>query len=302
MITFWRRTLSFGWHSFFNNKEASGVATLIVAIVILLISFLFLFQGASQALIAQVREQVSIAAYFTRDTSVGEIENVKDQAELEFPEVIQKIEYVSSAEAWEDFTTTHKGDLVYQQALEQIGENPFRASLDIQTKEEGQYQIIANYLSDNFGNLIYKIDYFNRQEVIRKIFTTTARINLIGVVIGALLLALVVLIAFSAVRLAIRSMESEIEIMKLVGASNWFTRMPFIIQGVLYGLFGLVLANLVLFILVYFFGPRFQAVLPNFNTWIYLRQNLLFLILIQLITGVGTGAVSTFLAVRKYLK
>ena len=302
MITFWRRTLNFGWRSFLSNKEASSVATLIVAIVILLASFLFSFQGASQALVTQVREQVSLAAYFTRDTSPGEIENIKDQAKLEFPEVIQEIKYISSAEAWEDFTIMHKGDLIYQQALEQIGENPFRASLDIQVKEEDQYQVVANYLSDNFGGLIYKIDYFNRQEVIKKIFATTARINLIGGIIGVLLLVLIVLIAFSAVRLAIRSMESEIEIMKLVGASNWFTRMPFIIQGVLYGLFGMILANLVLFTLVYFFGPRLQAILPNYNAWIYLKQNLLSLISIQLIAGVGTGVVSTFLAVRKYLK
>jgi cell division transport system permease protein len=302
MITFWRRTLNFGWRSFLSNKEASSVATLIVAIVILLASFLFSFQGASQALVTQVREQVSLAAYFTRDTSPGEIENIKDQAKLEFPEVIQEIKYISSAEAWEDFTIMHKGDLIYQQALEQIGENPFRASLDIQVKEEGQYQVVANYLSDNFGGLIYKIDYFNRQEVIKKIFAITARINLIGGIIGVLLLVLIVLIAFSAVRLAIRSMESEIEIMKLVGASNWFTRMPFIIQGVLYGLFGMILANLVLFALIYFFGPRLQAILPNYNAWIYLKQNLLSLISIQLIAGVGTGVVSTFLAVRKYLK
>jgi len=88
----------------------------------------------------------------------------------------------------------------------------------------------------------------------------------------------------------------------LVGASNWFTRMPFIIQGVLYGLFGMILANLVLFALIYFFGPRLQAILPNYNAWIYLKQNLLSLISIQLIAGVGTGVVSTFLAVRKYLK
>lgn len=302
MITFWKRTLSFGWRSFLGNKEASSVATLIVAIVILLVSSLFLFQGVSQSLITQVKGQVSMATYFTRDSSKGEIENIKDQVKLAFPDIVQEVEYVSSEEAWDNFTAMHKGDLVYQQALDQIGENPFRASLDIQVSEEDEYQIVANYLSDNFADSIYKVDYFNRQEVIQKIFTTTAKINLIGGIIGAFLLALVVLIAFSAVRLAIRSMESEIEIMKLVGASNWFTRMPFIIQGVLYGLFGLVLANLILFILVYFFGPRLQTILPSFNAWIYLRQNLLFLILIQLATGVGTGVISTFLAVKKYLK
>jgi cell division transport system permease protein len=119
----------------------------------------------------------------------------------------------------------------------------------------------------------------------------------------SVLLALIVfLVTFNSIRLAIYSSREEINVMKLVGASKWFIRGPFFVEGLLYGLVATVVTILILYPLFYFLSPKISGFLPIGDVFSYFRINLLSFFLLLLGVGVFLGGFSTMVAVRKYLK
>lgn len=297
-----KRALKFGWENFQRGRESSWVIVLVIAVVIFLASSLFLLQGLSEAVIDQVRQQVSIAAYFQRETDGADMTTVRDELLVNFEDDIREIKIVSAEEALSHFVSRHRGDLLYQRALDQVGENPFLSSLDIVVGSPERYSVIAEYLTENHADKISKVDYHHRENVIERVFATTGQVRFFGIVASLLLTVLVVLIAFSTIKVSIHASRWEIETMKLVGAPAWFTRLPFIVQGVIAGLIAAFLVALLLVPAVYFLSPRLEGAVPGFSLWGYFVQNFFWLLGLQLLVGLFLGWISTLLAVRRHLK
>jgi len=110
------------------------------------------------------------------------------------------------------------------------------------------------------------------------------------------------LVSLNAIMLAIHSTRDEIGIMRLVGATNIFIRGPYIVQGILYGLIAGILSIAFIAPLIYFSNPYIKMITPEINLWNYLMANLVSLTGYQIFFGILLGAVSSFIAVRKYLK
>jgi cell division transport system permease protein len=102
--------------------------------------------------------------------------------------------------------------------------------------------------------------------------------------------------------LAIHSTRDEIGIMRLVGATNMFIRGPYIVQGILYGLIAGILSIVFIAPLVYFSAPYVEMITPEINLWSYLISNIFSLTGYQVVFGILLGTISSFIAVRKYLK
>ncbi len=302
MLTTWRRIIKFGWVGFRSNRMASAVTVFVMALAVLLVSGWFLLQGFSQAVVAEVENQMGISVYFHREIEREEIAQVENQLGIQFPLALKEIHYISPEQALEEFKKRHGGEVLYEQALEEAGPEALRPSLDINAYEEEQYQEINDYLLSAFPSLIYQTDYLNRQKVIDKAFELIDRINYFSLIIGLVLVGLVILVVFNTVRLALYSLREEIETMKLVGASNRFTWGPFVVQGAIYGLVAFLAANLVFLPLVYWLSPQLSLLLPSFDLWAYYQAHWLYVALIQLGGSVILGKVSTFLAARCYLK
>lgn len=301
-LTSLKRVLLFGWTNFKRARESSWITVLVIAVVVFLVSALFLLNGLSQAVINQVQERVSIAAYFQRGTAVSEIAVIRDDLKDHFGDQIQDIKIVSPEEALSHFLDRYRGDPLYQRALEQVGENPFLASLDITLGEVHLYAEVADYLTQHHADILSKVDYHHREDVIERVFNTTSRIQWFGVMAALLLTVLVVLIAFSSIRVSIHAARSEIETMKLVGASSWFIKAPFVVQGMVSGLFAALLVILIILPASYFLTPSVESLVPGFNLWEYLSENIVWLLAIQIIGALFLGFISTLLAVQRYLK
>ena len=97
-------------------------------------------------------------------------------------------------------------------------------------------------------------------------------------------------------------MKEEIATMKLVGAPNWFIWGPFVVQGIIYGLISLIIANLIFVPLVFWLEPRLGLLLPSFHLGYFYQLHWLEVTLLQLGASIGLGGGSTYLATRWYLR
>jgi len=302
MFTNLKRILKFGWQSFSRNKGLSVSVIFIMTVATSTITSLLLFKEISAFWLSQVQEKVDISVYFKRETSEDEILKLKEEL-YKFAPQIETVRYVSREEAQEIFVQKHKEDPLYLRALEEVGENPFLASLNIKAKNPAFYAQISNFLTQGpFQNLIEKVSYYQTEKVIDKLSILTSNIKTGGIFLSLILCVLVVLITFNTVRLTIFARREEIAIMRLVGASNWFIRGPFIVQGIIYGVLAVLITDLIFFVGLACLNSKLQSWLLDFETLKFFKENFLFIFSIQFIFAFSLGIGSTIMAVRKYLK
>jgi len=212
------------------------------------------------------------------------------------------VEYISKDEALQLFTQKHEGEQDLLQSLAEAG-NPFLAHLNITAFQASQYEAISNFLNqESLQPIIQEVDYSQRKSIIDKIYSITSNINKAGIIFSLILGAIAILVAFNTIRLAIYNLREEISIMRLVGASNWFIRGPFIVQGIFCGVIAALITLLLTLGLCYFFSPKIMTLTPDLNIFSYFTGNFWTIILIQLATGIGIGVFSSLIAMRRYLQ
>ena len=220
----------------------------------------------------------------------------------ELPEV-KEITYISREKALEKFTETHKDNPVLMESLAEVGTNPFLASLGIRAAQANQYEAVVNYLENsNLNYLFEKIDYYQRKPVIDRIYGLSSSFNRIGLILSLILIMAAVLVAFNTVRLSIYNSREEIKIQKLVGASNWFVRGPFLVQGAICGFFAALVSLLIFTLLTLGFNSQAAVLFPDLKLFSFFMSNFWLVFFIQLLTGILLGIVSGLVAVRRYLR
>jgi cell division transport system permease protein len=295
------RIFKLGWQDFSRDGGIAAATCFIMVMAILLASFLFLSKDVSQFLISSIQEKADISIYFKNSTLEEEILNLEKEL-TKIPEV-KSIKYVSKEEALEEFIKRHKDNPVLIESLEEVGGNPFLAVLNIKAFEASQYQAVVNFLEGTgFENLIEKVDYYQRKPIIERIFSLTVGIKKAGWIISVVLAIVAILVTFNTIRLAILNQKEEIKIQRLVGASNWFIRGPFLVQGTISGFFAALISLLIFSFICWFISPKIEFLFSDLNIWKFFTENFFTIILIQIFTGILLGIISSTIAIRRYLK
>lgn len=301
MFVNFKRILKSGWQNFKRDGEIAFATISILFLSIFLVSSIFFLKDVSQFLINQIKEKVDVSIYFKEDLPEEEILKVKEEI-LKIPE-IKKIEYVSKELALQNFMEKHKDEPIIMEALKEVGKNPFLASLNIKALESAQYEKVVQFLENSpFGNLIEKIDYYQRKPIIERLFSLTSFFQKTAISLSILLILIAILVCFNTIRLAILNSSEEIKIQRMVGASNWFIRGPFLVQGAISGIISAFFSLLVFFLSLWFLNPRFGGLFPGLNLFALFLANLKFLIPLQFLTGISLGVISSLIAIRKYLR
>ena len=301
MLVALKRIIKAGFLNFQRQGGLTFATISIMVMTISLVTFLFLFQGTIHFLVLDLQEKVDISVYFKKDSLKEDILSVKDEIS-KVPEV-KSVEYISREEALERFTEKHKDDPLLMESLAEVGDNPLSASLNIKTWQASQYEAVTNFLEGaSFKNFIDKVDYYQNKAIIEKIFEISANIRLAGIIFSLFLGAIAILVAFNTIRLAIYNSREEIAIMRLVGASNWFIRGPFLIQGIVAGISATLVTILIFALLTLFLNSKLEVLLPGFSLFNYFLSNFWILLLIQLVVGIGLSTISSIIAMRKYLE
>ena len=303
MLTNFKRILSFSFSDFGRNKGISIATVFVLTITIMLVTGLFFFQVMSGYLTSQIRDKIDIAAYFKDGTQEQDILDVKDEI-LKMSPNIKSIEYVSKEQALAIFNERHKDNPVLARALQEVGSNPFLPSLNITTSGDPlQYASVSNILqTSDFSKLIDKVDFSEKKDTIEKVYSVTSNINTFGILLGVALIVVAVLVVFNTIKLAIANSKEEISTMRIVGASDWFIRGPFVIQGIIYGVVAFLICFLLTGISVYFLSPKMAVALPGFNLLDYFLTNWWIFVLIQIGFGIGVGAISALIVVKRHLE
>ena len=300
MFTSFKRILKWGLTNFWRNGWLSTATVSIMVLNLLAITVLLMVNITANAVLDTLEKKIDISVYFKLETSEEEMLKVKSQ--LEKLEEVESITYVSQDEALIKFKEKHKDNPILLQSLEELDINPLEASLNIKAKETSQYASINQFLeSVYYQDIIDKVNYMQNKEVIEKLNKIVIDVKTVGLGLSLFLAVIVFLVTFNAIRLAIYSSREEITVMRLVGASNWFIRGPFIVEGVLYGIIATIVTLAILYPVFYFTSPKISGFLPIGDIFTYFQANLLSFFVLLLGIGVILGGFSSFIAVRKYL-
>ncbi len=296
-----KRIFRSGWQIFSRDKEVSLAIVFILFLTICLVSSLFLFINLTNFIITSTQEKIDISVYFKQETDEDDILGIGKEIS-KFPEV-KEVEYVSPDQALVEFIERHEKDPTLIESVEEIGRNPFLASLSIRAWELSQYGAVSSFLETaDFGDLIEKIDFYERKSVIDKISSLSSSVTKIGVFVSVALIITAVLIAFNTIRLSIYNSSQEIKIQRLVGASNWSIKGPFLVQGAISGVVATSICFLLFALLSWSLNSNLESFLYGFNLFSVFRNNFWVLLFLQLLTGVSLGTLSSSIAIKRYLK
>jgi len=304
MFTAIKRVVKAGFVNFTRGGIISWAAILVVTITLSTITAIILLQAVLHFSLNQIKDKVDVTIYFTVGAPEDKILSLKSSLDR-LPEV-EKISYISSAEALRLFRERHKGDYPTIQALDEIKENPLGAYLNVKAKEVSQYESIANFLKgDNTlvqgtTSIIDKVNYHQNKTVINRLNNIINGAQKLGFLITLILVVTSVIITFNTIRLTIFISKEEIGVMRLVGASKMRVSGPSMVEGAIYGIISTIFTLLIFWPLSYYLGRNMTSFL-GLNIYDYYISNLLQISLIVLLSGVLLGVISSVIAIRKYL-
>jgi cell division transport system permease protein len=301
MATTLYRIIKHGLQNFWRHKLLSAVTLLVIILALLVFEGLMIFNTVAGKAFDTIQDKIDISVYFKTTTSEDDILRIKQS--LENLSEVKGVEYISRDKALDIFKANHQNDQTIKQAIQQLGENPLEASLNIKAKDPSQYAVIASYLqNESLKNLVDKVSYQQNQVVIERLAKIVNYGRTGGLALTILFAFLAVLVAFNTILLAIYSNREEIEVMRLVGASNAFIRGPYIMEGIIDGVISAAVSVAVTTPLVYLVSPYLKVFIPGLDLAAYFTGNIFSIFGYQLLFGTAIGVISSFIAIRRYLK
>jgi len=295
-----KRVLKAGFINFWRNGWVSLATILVMSITLFVIGSLIFSKALLLSSLDKLQDKVDITVYFKTDAEEGEIMALQDSL-LNLDE-IKRVDYVSRDRALSLFRERHLNNSLIIQSLEELGENPLGASLNIKAKNPSHYESIARYLEAGVFSVIDKINYNQNKMVIDRLSGILQTSRSVGTVISLVLTFVALLVTFNTIRLAIYTNRKEIKIMRLVGASNRYIRGPFVVEGVLYGIISALFTMAIFYPLTFWLGPFSEQFFGGINIFYYYLANFFQIFAILSAVGVVLGVFSSWFASRRYLK
>ena len=305
MLTSLKRVFRSGFIGFWRNAFVSFTAILVITITLLVVGGSVLFKETLTVSLVQIQNKVDINVYMVTTADEPAVLALKSEIE-QLPEV-REVVYTSREDALAAFRARHEDDDTILNALDELDENPLGASLAIRARETSQYEGIAAFLREHQENespetpLIYGTNFNQNKVAIDKLTNIIASVERTTYILMIILVLASVLIAFNTIRLAIYTAREEIQVMRLVGASNMQIRGPFVVEGAMYGIVAGILALLILYPTVRWLQDPIIRYF-DFDIFRYFVGAFPMLFLTLLGAGIVLGVTSSVLSIARYLR
>jgi cell division transport system permease protein len=305
MTMFWRVIVA-GFKNFFRNSWLSLAAMAVMVITLTIVLFSFIANATFNYTVQSIRDKIDISVYLKDDVATEQRDKLVTQ--LKDFDNVRGVEYISKDQALEDYIAANKDNIDLQLAISQT-DNPLPASLKIKLYDPDKIDEIKQFLdskpikAQQSDETSYSGD---RKEAIDKIAKATTFIRRAGIG-GVVVFAFIsVLIIFNTIQMSIFNRRDELNIMRLLGASKWYVRGPFLVESVLIGtasaVISVVVCNAVFSVAANTLNASSLGLLDITYASSYFTSHFWEIVGIQLSIGILIGVGSSFVATRRYLK
>ena len=293
MISFVLFSFTRAWQGFWRNAVMSLAATATMVLMLLLLAGFWIIQTGLLAGLQFTEQKVEVVAYLQTNATDNQVEEL--QSKLRAMPEVASVAYVSRDLALERFRASMQAQGREDLTRYLDGANPLYASLEVKMVDPSQVRIVGDALRDDpsVRNII------NIEDLVDRVLTITGILRTAGTVVLVIVGVIALFIIINTIRLAVLARAEEIEVMRLVGASDAFIRWPFVFEGAFVGLLGSIVTLLILAAI----ADPLSAFMADFFRVLPLQFGSLTRDLIALVmgAGVGLGILGSWLSVRTYL-
>jgi cell division transport system permease protein len=291
--------------NFVRNAWLAIAAMAVMIITLTIVLFSIVTNAAFNNTIAQITDKIDVSVYLKDSTNKTEGQELASG--LRSLPNAKAVTYLSKEDALKRYKEQNKDNPELLSAINEA-DNPIPATIQIKPKELNKIQDLRDYLNKSankqlWDDVSYRDD---RKAAIDKIAHATNLMRRAGVVAVAVFAFISVLIIFNTIQMAIFNRRDEITIMRLLGASTWYIRGPFVVESIIYGIISALISVILIHSLFVASSSALQAsslgLLDINYAANYFSAHLWQLLLMQLAVGILIGAVSSYVATKRYLK
>jgi len=328
------RIIKLGFTNFWRNGWLSMAATFIMTLTLVIISVFLIFNLVINTTTDAIKKKIDLAVYFNDSASETQIRDLRFI--LEQRSDVKEVKYISKEEAYQKWQVMQKNEKI--RSLVTAENNFLPRSLEVKAVNPESLDAIASFLSggnneiisknDNgdagqvlgvnsdsqpvsatnaskgYSSIIRKVSYQENKYIIEKLINITKFSQKLGIILSVIFLVISVLVIFNTIRLTIFTRETEIGVMRLVGASDSFIRTPFLIEGTLYGMFATILSLILMWLGLHFVSPMVTNYLGdvNLNLEGFFISNLIVIAALELVLSIIICIACSSISIRKNLK
>ena len=288
-----KQHLRTAWKHTRRSPYQSLAAVLIMFLTFFIATIFTLAAGGSQIVLRYFESRPQVTAFFKDEISTQQIDMLK--AKLVQTEKVEETKFISKEEALAIYREQNKDEPLL---LEMVTANILPASLEVSIKNITDIDQVAGIMKND--SIVEEVVF--QEDVVEALYRWTGSIRKIGIGLISVLSFVSFLIILVIIGMKITIRKSEIEILQLIGASNAYIRAPFVLEGIIYGVSGAVVAWGLSYILLLYATPfiiKFLVGIPVLPVPYYF---MLIVLGIEMLAGLIIGSLGSFIAVRRYLK
>lgn len=298
-----KRIFKMGFRNFFRNGWLSIAAVFVMVITLFILSLFVILNLGVNETVKKISEKIDLSIRLKENVEMEKVDELKN--DLSKQEGVESVSYKSKEQAWEEFKNLNEKNKEITSELEP-GDNPLWSSVEVKLKDPNKLQnVVLLSEAEQYRSIVDRVNYREKQNIFESLVKFTNFIKKTGLVLTIIFVSISFLIIFNTIRITIYSRREEVEIMKLVGATNWYIRAPFLLEGVLYGIIGAIICFVILFSSIYFVTPmmtKYWTIISQFKSIDYLKDKVFIILGLEILTGSFVGIISSFIAIRKHLK
>jgi len=294
------RIIKFSLQDIFRNIWLTIVTVTILLLALFSINTLITVRLISDSTVAAVKEKIDISLYIKSDTPEDQIIALKDQL-AESPR-IKEVVYISKDQAISSFREKYANNPAILAALKELGRNPLSPSLTIIPSDFNESSLVINELRVTDSPIIESRDFTDNTLILQKINAVTKRLSEVGLFIISIFILTSLLVVYNAIRVAIYTHRQEIEIMRLVGASNHFIYLPYLFSALMYSLVSVMIIIAIFYPFLSLLQPYLEAFFVDNSVPLlsYFINNFFLVFGGQFLAVLAINAIASLFAVRKY--
>lgn len=276
-----------------RSPYQSFSAALIMALTFFAISVFAFLSLVSINLIDYLESRPQLTVFFSDTATPDEINALKQKIEATGKTI--SVHYVSKKDALGIYKEQNKTDPVL---LDLVTADVLPASLEIQTTKAEYLSSLIPIVksSGNIEQIIYQ------QDIVDKLVAWTNALRIVGIAVISVLVLVSIFVILTIIGIKITIRREEIEIMKLIGASNWFIRTPFVLEGMMYGLFGALVGWSITYGIILILTPQIESFLQGIPVFPIPYLTAAAMLGGEILIACFLGALASYMAVLRYLK